>query len=86
MLCKTSKHAEIAYVLETPDKPGDAQEELGREKEVRYIISILNPKSPVPEGFPSAEERPKYPDNVLKEFDESENFTSLFRDTQLMFI
>lgn len=45
------KHVEIAYVLETPDKPGDAQEELGREKEGKLYNIYLNPKSPVPEAF-----------------------------------
>ena len=84
VIVRHQKHAEIAYVLETPDKPGEAQEELGIEKEASYIITVINPKSPVPEGFPSAEEHPKYPDKVLKEFDESENFTSLFKDTQMI--
>ena len=82
VIVRHQKHAEIAYFLETPDMPGDAQEELGIEKEASYIISVINPKTPVPEGFPSAEEHPKYPDKVLKEFDENENFTSLFADTQ----
>jgi hypothetical protein len=84
IIARHQKHAEIAYVLETPDKPGEAQEELGIEKEASYVITVINPKSPVPEGFPSAEEHPKYPDKVLKEFDESENFTTLFTDTQLI--
>ena len=84
VIVRHQKHAEIAYFLETPDMPGDAQEELGIEKEASYIISVINPKTPVPEGFPSAEEHPKYPDKVLKEFDENENFTSLFADTQLI--
>ena len=84
VIVRHQKHAEIAYVLETPDKPGEAQEELGIEQEASYIITVINPKSPVPEGFPSAEEQPKYPDKVLKEFDESENFTSLLTDTQMI--
>lgn len=84
VIVRHQKHAEIAYILETPYKPGDAQEELGIEKEASYIISVINPKSHVPEGFPSAEEHPKYPEEVLKEFDESENFTSLFEDTRLI--
>ncbi|MDF0682102.1 MAG: hypothetical protein P0116_14180 [Candidatus Nitrosocosmicus sp.] len=84
IIVRHQKHAEIAYILETPYKPGYAQEELGIEKEASYIVSVINPKSPVPEGFPSAEEHPKYPDKVLKEFDENENFTSLFKDTQLI--
>ena len=84
VIVRHQKHAEIAYVLETPDKPGEAQEELGIEKEASYIITVINPKNPAPEGFPSAEEHPKYPDKVLKEFTESENFTSLIADTRLI--
>lgn len=84
VIVRHQKHSEIAYVLETPDMPGDAQDELGIEKEARYVISVINPKSPAPEGLPSAEEHPKYPDKVLKEFDKNEKFTSLLADTQLI--
>lgn len=31
--CKASKHAELAYILEMPKEPGEAQQELGIEKE-----------------------------------------------------
>jgi len=44
-------HAELAYVLEMPKEPGKAQEELGIEKEASYIVSVINPKVPVPEGI-----------------------------------
>ena len=84
VIVRHQKHTEIAYVLEIPDKPGEAQEELGIEKEASYIITVINPKSPAPEGFPSAEEQPKYPDKVLKDFDKSENFVTLIMDTQLI--
>ena len=84
VIVRHQKHTEMAYVLETPDQPGNAQEELGIEKEASYIISVINPKSPVPEGFPSAEENPKYPDKVLKELSESENFVSMLKDTHLI--
>ena len=84
VIVRHQKHTEMAYILETPDQPGNAQEELGIEKEASYIISVINPKSPVPEGFPSAEENPKYPDKVLKELSESENFVSMLKDTHLI--
>ena len=84
VIVRHQKHAEIAYVLETPDMPGDAQDELGIEKEASYVISVINSTSPAPEGLPSAEEHPKYPDKVLKEFDKNEKFTSLLADTQLI--
>ena len=78
------RHAEIAYILGTPDEPGDAQKELGIEKEARYIISVINPNTPTPSGYPSAEESPKYPDKVLKKFNDNENFVSLSGDTELI--
>ena len=39
-------HAELAYILELPKEPGEAQKELGIEKEASYIVSVINPKKP----------------------------------------
>src|SRR5918997_6297980 len=47
-IVKHQDHAELAYVLEMPEEPGEAQRELGIEKEASYIVSIINPKVPVP--------------------------------------
>src|ERR1044072_7472071 len=44
-LVKYQNHAEIAYILELPKEPGEAQKELGIEKEASYIISVINPKT-----------------------------------------
>lgn len=84
IIVRHQNHAEIAYLLETPPEPGEAQEELGIEKEASYIITVINPKKPAPSGFPSAEDYPKYPDNILEQFGENENFVSLTKDTQLL--
>ncbi len=84
VIVRHQNHAEIAYILETPEKPGEAQQELGIEKEASYIISVINPKQPSPSGYPSAEESPNYPEEVLKEFDKNENFVSLAKDTKLI--
>ena len=84
VIVKHQNHSEIAYVLETPTKPGEAQEELGIEKEASFIISVINPKNPAPQGLPSSDESPKYPDKILAEFDENENFVSLGSDTSLI--
>jgi hypothetical protein len=69
-----------------PKEPGEAQKELGIEKEAGYIISVINPKKrPAPTtGYPSNEEPPKYPEEVLKEFNETENFVSLARNTKFI--
>lgn len=79
-IVKHHDHAELAYVLEIPNEPGEAQKELGIEKEASYIISVINPKIPVPEGYPSVEQPPKYPESVMNDFDENENFVSLARN------
>jgi hypothetical protein len=83
-IVKHQDHAELAYVLEMPDEPGEAQRELGIEKEASYIISIINPKVSVPEGYPSSEEPPNYPESILNEFAENENFVSLARDLRFI--
>jgi len=79
-------HTELAYILEMPKEPGEAQKELGIQKEASYVISVINPKktrSPA-EGYPSTEEPAKYPDEVLKEFNETENFISIIKDTKFI--
>jgi hypothetical protein len=83
-IVKHQDHAELAYVLEMPEEPGQAQRELGIEKEASYIVSIINPKVPVPAGYPSSEEPPNYPESILKEFGENENFISLARDLRFI--
>jgi hypothetical protein len=83
-IVKHQDHAELAYVLELPEEPGEAQRELGIEKEASYIVSIINPKAPVPKGYPSSEEPPNYPESILKEFGENENFISLARDLRFI--
>jgi hypothetical protein len=83
-------HAELAYILEMPKEPGEAQKELGIEKEASYVISVINPKKPAASavtaggGYPSTEELPMYPEEVLNEFEGSEIFVSLSRDTRLI--
>jgi hypothetical protein len=85
-------HAELAYILEMPKEPGEAQKELGIEKEASYIVSVINPKKPAAGStggrgagsLPSTEEPVKYPEEVLKEFDETENFVSLAKDTKFI--
>ncbi len=83
-IVKHQNHAELAYILEMPKEPGESQKELGIEKEASYIISVINPKRPAPTGYPSTEEPPKYPQEVLKEFNDTENFVSLAKDTKFI--
>ena len=77
-------HAELAYILELPKEPGEAQKELGIEKEASYIITVINPVKPVPEGYPSADQSPQYPDSIQQEFRDDENFIPLTRNLDLI--
>src|SRR5918996_4457102 len=83
-IVKHQDHAELAYVLEMPEEPGEAQRELGIEKEASYVISVINPKIPKSSNLPTTEEPPKYPQEVLNEFNENENFVSLSKDTKFI--
>jgi hypothetical protein len=83
-IVKHQNHTELAYVLELPKEPGEAQQELGIEKEASYIVSVVNPKIPKQSNLPSTEEPPKYPQEVLDEFNETENFVSLSKDTKFI--
>jgi hypothetical protein len=74
----------LAYVLELPKEPGEAQQELGIEKEASYVISVINPKIPKQSNLPTTQEPPKYPQEVLDEFKENENFVSLSKDTKFI--
>jgi hypothetical protein len=89
-IVKYHQHAELAYILEMPKEPGEAQNEFDIEKEASYVISVINPKKPAasvaPDGgsYPSTEELPMYPEEVLNEFNNSDIFVSLSRDTRLI--
>jgi hypothetical protein len=83
-IVRHQNHAELAYILEMPEQPGEAQKELDIQKEASYVISVINPKRPAPAGYPSTEERPNYPEDVLKEFSETENFVSLTKNTKFI--
>jgi hypothetical protein len=83
-IVKHQNHTELAYVLELPNEPGEAQQELGIEKEASYVISVINPKIPKSSNLPTTEEPAKYPQEVLNEFNENENFVSLGRDTKFI--
>src|SRR5215204_3493451 len=48
-------HAELAFILEMPQEIGEAQKELGIQKEASYIITVINPYKPVSEGYTTAE-------------------------------
>jgi hypothetical protein len=80
-----NKHTELAFVLELPEEPGEAQKELGIEKEASYIITVINPKIPKrAEDLPTTENVPAYPESILNEFNENENFIPLSRNLKFI--
>ena len=83
-IVRHQNHAELAYILEIPTEPGEAQKEFDIEKEASYIVTVINPNKPVPEGYPSAEQSPRYPDFIQQEFGEDENFIPLSRNLELV--
>lgn len=83
-IVKHQDHSELAYILELPKEPGEAQKELGIEKEASYIVTVINPIKPVPQGYPSADQSPQYPESVQQEFNENEDFVPLTRNMELI--
>jgi hypothetical protein len=80
-----NNHTELAFVLELPKQLGEAQKELGIEKEASYIITVINPKVPKREEFlPTTEDAPKYPESVLNDFSNDENFVPLSRNLKFI--
>ncbi|MGB7664571.1 MAG: hypothetical protein WBL67_17705 [Nitrososphaeraceae archaeon] len=80
-----SNHTELAFVLELPKELGEAQKELGIEKEASYIITVINPKMPRREEYlPRTGEAPKYPESVLNDFGNDENFVPLSRNLRFI--
>jgi hypothetical protein len=76
-----NNHTELAFVLELPKELGEAQKELGIEQEASYIINVINPNIPKREEYlPTIEEAPKYPESVLRDFNDNENFVPLSRN------
>ncbi|MGE5660835.1 MAG: hypothetical protein ACM3X1_01165 [Ignavibacteriales bacterium] len=80
-----NKHTELVYVLELPKEAGEAQKELGIEKEASYIITVINPKIPKrKESLPITEDAPKYPESILNDFSDNENFVPLSRNLKFI--
>jgi hypothetical protein len=61
-------HSELAYVLELPERPGEAQGLFRIEKEASYVVAIRNPRAPQPPGIPAPGREPAYPKEVLARF------------------
>lgn len=58
-LFRHGDHTELAYVLELPEKPGPAQQELAIERQASFVVAVKNPEVSIP-GFPAPKEPPAY--------------------------
>ncbi len=89
-IVKHGNHAELAYILEMPKEPGEAQQELGIEKEASYIVSVINPRKPaapsITDGgsYPSTEEIPMYLEELLNEFGDNDIYIPLSKDLRFL--
>jgi hypothetical protein len=45
-IVRHQNHAELAYILEMPEQLGEAQKELGIEKEASNVVSVINSRVP----------------------------------------
>jgi hypothetical protein len=83
-IVKHQNYAELTYILEMPEQRGEAQRELGIEKETSYIISVINPIIARPSTSQAGGGAPRISRKVLKEFNKTENFLSLAKDTKFI--
>jgi hypothetical protein len=62
-------HTHLAYVLELPREPGEAQRLFRIEREASYVVAVRNPDAEAPPGTGLPERRrPDYPDELQARF------------------
>jgi hypothetical protein len=62
-------HTHLAYVLELPREPGEAQAELNILREASYVVAVRNPEAPAPPGAGlQPHRRAQYPPELLDRF------------------
>ena len=70
-IARHSGHTHLAYVLELPEEPGDAQRALNIIKEGSYILAVKNPDAPSPPGVGLDESRrARFPQELQERFQE----------------
>jgi hypothetical protein len=66
-------HTELAYVLDIPQSPGEAQKTFNIAEEASYIVAVRNPDMPAPPGMPTIpapQQKPSYPRLLREAFDD----------------
>ena len=61
-------HGHLAYVLERPRQPGEAQHALQIESQASYIVAVRNPDAPAPPGLDFSADGPALPKRLLARF------------------
>jgi hypothetical protein len=62
-------HTHLAYVLELPREPGEAQAMFNIEPEASYVIAVRNPDAPAPQGAGLGPgQRAQYPKELRERF------------------
>ena len=82
-IVKHQNHSDLAYILELPKEPGQAQMELRIEKEAQLYSDSNQSCKPSPKGYPSADQSTQYPESLQQEF-KGENFIPLTRNLELI--
>lgn len=61
-------HTHLAYALELPSEPGEAQHTLQINREGSYIVAVRNPEAPAPPGMDSPARAPDLPERLRTRF------------------
>jgi hypothetical protein len=64
----TGKASHLAYILTTPESPGEIQKELGLADRGSYLVSVKNPSQKGPPNTQITGKSPDYPEKIMKEF------------------
>jgi hypothetical protein len=69
VIARHNDHTHLAYQLERPARPGEAQRDLNLEPQASYIVSVKNPHAPAPPGIgrPPAREA-ELPPELMERF------------------
>jgi hypothetical protein len=69
VIVRHGDHTHLAYELELPEEPGEAQQELNIAPEASYIIVVKNPQAPSPaEATLVPEQTPELPEPLKEHF------------------
>jgi hypothetical protein len=60
-------HTHLAYALELPRRPGEAQRMFRIEREASYVVAVRNPEAPAPPGA-GLHQRAQYPPELSERF------------------